>query len=228
MALVPEAARAWHAGAGAWGAVSDVNSRSIGIELANPGDAPFPAPQMTALEALAGRGHGALADPARAGDRAIPTWHRGASAIPARASTGAGWRSRGWRSGRGRAAMRPGRLAALAARLRLSRSPARDAAGRLPAALSPLRPAGPRTRPTARWPPTLPAASRLTAARRAPKLGSCADGRMTAGARGGARGKSGLQEATVPGNARPGQPEGKRHREETASAPRAGKGETVG
>lgn len=51
-ALVPEAARAWHAGAGAWGAVSDVNSRSIGIELANPGDAPFPAPQMTALEVL--------------------------------------------------------------------------------------------------------------------------------------------------------------------------------
>ncbi len=51
-ALVPEAARAWHAGAGAWGGVSDVNSRSIGIELANPGDAPFPAPQMAALESL--------------------------------------------------------------------------------------------------------------------------------------------------------------------------------
>lgn len=51
-ALVPEAARAWHAGAGAWGAVSDVNSRSIGIELANPGDAPFPEPQMAALERL--------------------------------------------------------------------------------------------------------------------------------------------------------------------------------
>ena len=41
------------------------------------------------------------------------------------------------------------------------------------------------------------------------------------------RGKSGLHEARVPGNARRGQPQGKRHREETA-APRGGKGETVG
>ncbi len=50
--LVDEVMRAWHAGAGAWGAVTDVNSRSIGIELANSGDAPFPAPQMAALERL--------------------------------------------------------------------------------------------------------------------------------------------------------------------------------
>jgi N-acetylmuramoyl-L-alanine amidase len=54
--LVPEAERAWHAGAGAWGGVEDVNSRSIGIELANPGPLadfpPFPEPQMAALEAL--------------------------------------------------------------------------------------------------------------------------------------------------------------------------------
>lgn len=51
-ALVPEEARAWHAGAGAWGGVAEVNSRSIGIELANCGDAPFPEPQMAALEGL--------------------------------------------------------------------------------------------------------------------------------------------------------------------------------
>ena len=51
-ALVPEALRAWHAGAGAWRGVSDVNSHSIGIELANPGDRPFPEPQMAALEHL--------------------------------------------------------------------------------------------------------------------------------------------------------------------------------
>ncbi len=51
-ALVPEDLRAWHAGAGRWGAVADVNSRSIGIELANPGDAPFAAPQFDALEML--------------------------------------------------------------------------------------------------------------------------------------------------------------------------------
>ena len=48
--LVDEALRAWHAGAGAWGAVTDVNSRSIGIELANTGTQPFPEPQMAALE----------------------------------------------------------------------------------------------------------------------------------------------------------------------------------
>jgi N-acetylmuramoyl-L-alanine amidase len=51
-ALVPEPLRAWHAGAGAWGPVTDVNSHSIGIELANPGDRPFPERQMAALEAL--------------------------------------------------------------------------------------------------------------------------------------------------------------------------------
>ena len=51
-ALVDENLRAWHAGAGQWGAVSDVNSRSIGIELANAGDVPFPEPQMAALERL--------------------------------------------------------------------------------------------------------------------------------------------------------------------------------
>jgi N-acetylmuramoyl-L-alanine amidase len=54
LALVDEDLRAWHAGAGRWGAVRDVNSRSIGIELANPGDCPFAAPQMDALAALLG------------------------------------------------------------------------------------------------------------------------------------------------------------------------------
>ncbi|MDB6181283.1 N-acetylmuramoyl-L-alanine amidase [Paracoccus fistulariae] len=48
-ALVPEDKRAWHAGAGSWQGRDDVNSRSIGIELANPGDRPFPAAQMDAL-----------------------------------------------------------------------------------------------------------------------------------------------------------------------------------
>lgn len=50
--LVDETRRAWHAGAGAWGAIDDVNSHSIGIELANPGDRPFSEPQMRALEDL--------------------------------------------------------------------------------------------------------------------------------------------------------------------------------
>lgn len=48
-ALVPETLRAWHAGAGSWQGRADVNSRSIGIELVNPGDRPFPARQMDAL-----------------------------------------------------------------------------------------------------------------------------------------------------------------------------------
>ena len=51
-ALVPEELRAWHAGAGQWGQCHDVNSRSIGIELANPGTAPFPEAQMAELEIL--------------------------------------------------------------------------------------------------------------------------------------------------------------------------------
>jgi N-acetylmuramoyl-L-alanine amidase len=51
-ALVPEASRAWHAGAGAWAGVTDVNSASIGIELANTGRQPFAEPQMAALEVL--------------------------------------------------------------------------------------------------------------------------------------------------------------------------------
>lgn len=50
--LVDEDLRAWHAGAGRWGDVTDVNSRSIGIELANRGDHPFSEAQMTALEGV--------------------------------------------------------------------------------------------------------------------------------------------------------------------------------
>ena len=47
--LVAEQNRAWHAGEGSWGGVADVNSRSIGIELCNPGHGPFAEPQMAAL-----------------------------------------------------------------------------------------------------------------------------------------------------------------------------------
>ncbi len=52
MRLVAEEHRAWHAGPGAWGGCEDINSRSIGIELANSGTTPFSAPQMRALELL--------------------------------------------------------------------------------------------------------------------------------------------------------------------------------
>lgn len=53
-ALVAEARRAWHAGAGGWGASRDVNSWSIGIELQNPGDRPFAHAQIEGLARLLG------------------------------------------------------------------------------------------------------------------------------------------------------------------------------
>ncbi|MHA6262815.1 N-acetylmuramoyl-L-alanine amidase [Arenibacterium sp. CAU 1754] len=50
--MVQEEMRAWHAGAGEWAGVDDINSRSIGIELDNTGAHPFSEPQMRALENL--------------------------------------------------------------------------------------------------------------------------------------------------------------------------------
>lgn len=50
--MVQESDRAWHAGTGEWRGLTDVNSRSIGIELDNRGDHPFSEPQMSALENL--------------------------------------------------------------------------------------------------------------------------------------------------------------------------------
>lgn len=47
--LVDEDRRAWHAGRSAWGGLTDLNSASIGIELDNTGDEPFPPAQIAAL-----------------------------------------------------------------------------------------------------------------------------------------------------------------------------------
>jgi N-acetylmuramoyl-L-alanine amidase len=41
--------RAWHAGAGSWGNITDVNSSSIGIELDNNGREPFSEAQISSL-----------------------------------------------------------------------------------------------------------------------------------------------------------------------------------
>lgn len=56
--MVDESKRAWHAGAGSWRGLDDVNSRSIGIEIVNIGlDAegkrePFPDVQIDSVVAL--------------------------------------------------------------------------------------------------------------------------------------------------------------------------------
>ena len=47
--LVSDDLRAWHAGPGRWGTITDVNSVSIGIELDNNGEAPFPPAQIASL-----------------------------------------------------------------------------------------------------------------------------------------------------------------------------------
>src|SRR5690606_12173731 len=47
--LVEESRRAWHAGGGRWGTITDLNSASIGIELDNDGAEPFPPAQIEAL-----------------------------------------------------------------------------------------------------------------------------------------------------------------------------------
>jgi N-acetyl-anhydromuramyl-L-alanine amidase AmpD len=47
--LVADSQRAWHAGAGRWGTITDVNSASIGIELDNDGQSPFAAAQIDSL-----------------------------------------------------------------------------------------------------------------------------------------------------------------------------------
>jgi len=54
--LVPEARRAWHAGLSSWRGATDINARSIGIEIANPGHEygyhDFPERQIEAVIVL--------------------------------------------------------------------------------------------------------------------------------------------------------------------------------
>ncbi|PHR19011.1 MAG: N-acetylmuramoyl-L-alanine amidase [Hoeflea sp.] len=54
--LLPESARGWHAGQSSWKGETDINSASIGIEIANPGhpagSPPFEEAQIEAVIAL--------------------------------------------------------------------------------------------------------------------------------------------------------------------------------
>lgn len=56
--LVPEERRAWHAGLSFWKGETDINGRSIGVEIVNPGHEfgyrPFPDAQIEAVIALLG------------------------------------------------------------------------------------------------------------------------------------------------------------------------------
>jgi N-acetylmuramoyl-L-alanine amidase len=47
--LVSDVDRAWHAGGGRWGTITDVNSASIGIEIDNNGHEPYPPAQIASL-----------------------------------------------------------------------------------------------------------------------------------------------------------------------------------
>jgi N-acetylmuramoyl-L-alanine amidase len=55
--LVPEERRAWHAGKSFWRGETDINTRSVGVEIVNPGHEfgyrPFPDAQIEAVVALA-------------------------------------------------------------------------------------------------------------------------------------------------------------------------------
>ena len=69
-AHVPEARRAWHAGAASWAGATDINARSIGIELVNPvhefGYREFTDDQIASLITLC---HSILMR------HPIPSWH---------------------------------------------------------------------------------------------------------------------------------------------------------
>lgn len=63
--LVDDGRRAWHAGVACWAGATDINARSLGIEIVNPGHEfgyrPFPAAQIEAVARLTGelvRRHG--------------------------------------------------------------------------------------------------------------------------------------------------------------------------
>ena len=171
---------------------------------------------MAALEALLGRDHGALVDPARRGHR--PFRHGAGAEVrsgaevrlaPARARRAGGLAGRrrpgAGRTGR-RSAVPPRRRAMPRPRATGTRCSRRRGSG-----------SGPGRRASPKPPTWRRCGLALTGAARSHVRGTRGwpDGRGRGFSPG--RGKSGLQGEMAAGNARPGQPEGKRHREETAA-----------
>ncbi|MBS7457543.1 N-acetylmuramoyl-L-alanine amidase [Coralloluteibacterium stylophorae] len=91
--LVADDRRAWHAGGGSWGDITDVNSASIGIELDNDGREPFSDAQVDSLLRLLADlttrwrirperviGHGDMAPGRKVDPSALFPWHRLAQA----------------------------------------------------------------------------------------------------------------------------------------------------
>jgi hypothetical protein len=95
LSLVAEDRRAWHAGASAWAGESDINSRSIGIEIANvghPGGLPtIRKCRSRPLSGSAGTSWGVIPSRPTAFSR-IRMWRPGGSSIRRALSRGPGWR----------------------------------------------------------------------------------------------------------------------------------------
>ena len=88
--LVADERRAWHAGSGRWGTITDLNSASIGIELDNDGRTPFSPAQIESLIVLLRDLTDRLNIPPRQ-VMVTPTWRRRARKIPAASSRGNSW-----------------------------------------------------------------------------------------------------------------------------------------
>jgi N-acetylmuramoyl-L-alanine amidase len=90
--MVPESRRAWHAGKSEWAGETDINSCSIGIEIANPGHdygyPDFPARQIAAVTALC-RSIQPATVLLRCASWLIPMLHPRANKIPAKSFPGA-------------------------------------------------------------------------------------------------------------------------------------------
>lgn len=116
--MVPEDKRAWHAGASSWRGEGDLNSRSVGIEIVNPGHEwgyrPFPEPQVSVLIPLVAEiverhgveprnvvGHADIAPTRKRDPGELFPWDRLARVglavpTPARATADPGWTDPGF------------------------------------------------------------------------------------------------------------------------------------